>query len=209
MVEHILRHAMGKVAMRLQLHPQLERFRARLPYFLVPTVSTVLMLLPAACIVLLAQALGYRGTADMSLSQTWLTLVLLPPACAVVFAVVGVVGWVSGYRPFRRTWNSVPLSAVHDVSLQLQAAARSQGFKPVWHDAQTGQFVAVRNMELESQRRFNDGKIFPMRLSVFIRPTDPAHVAVELKLSNRTVVVWDSGERETCRQIGESFAGAA
>jgi hypothetical protein len=49
---------MARVVHRLQLHPRLERFRARAPYFLVVGLVTAMLLIPAAGIVLLAQALG-------------------------------------------------------------------------------------------------------------------------------------------------------
>jgi hypothetical protein len=49
-----------------------------------------------------------------------------------------------------------------------------------------------------------------MRLSVFVRrgaAPSPVHDVcdVALMLANRTVVVWDSGERESCRSVGESL----
>jgi hypothetical protein len=208
MIESILRHAMGKVAIRLQLHPRLERFRARLPYFPIPGLVALLFILPAAALVALAQALGYRGTPEVSLSRTWWTLALAPPGAAAVFAVFEALGWVSGYRPFRRTWDNLPPHAARDLSVRLQAAAQANEFSQAWHDAQTGEFVAVRNMELEKQNRIASGTRFPMRLSVFVRALDPAHAAVDLKLANRTVVVWDTGERETCCRVGEAVVAA-
>jgi hypothetical protein len=127
----------------------------------------------------------------------------------VLFAAIEALGWASGYRPFRRTWDNLPPHAARDLTQRLLNAARARGFTPAWQDEGEGEFVAVRNLELEKRSRLNDGQTFPMRLSVFVRPIDPAHVAVDLKLANRTVVVWDSGERETCRQIGEAIVGAA
>ena len=208
-MEPILRHFMQKIVFRLQVHPRLERFRARVPYFLVTAVIAAMLALPAAAIVLLAQALGYRGTPEVSLWRTWWTLALVPPGAAVVFALIATLGWVSGYRPFQRTWDGLSAEAAKGKAQGLLAAAERLGFRTAWHDAAGGSFVAVRNMELEHRREISGGQDFPMRLSVFVRPTDPAHAQVRLKLANRTVVVWDSGERETCRRIGEAVTGAA
>ena len=209
MVEPILRRAMGKAAHRLQLHPRLERFRARLPYFPIPGLVALLLVLPAAAILALAQALGYRGTPEVSLSRSWWTLALAPVGAAALFAVIEMLGRASGYRPFRRTWDNLLPHEARDQSLRLLGEAQAQGFVPVWQDARSGEFVALRNMDLEERARVVGGTRFPMRLSVFARPLDPAHVAVDLKLANRTVVVWDTGERETCRGIGEAIAAGS
>jgi hypothetical protein len=200
---------MQSVALRLQLHRRLERFRARVPYFVITGVIAALLTVPPATLLLLAQALGYRGTPDMSLSRSWWTLALAPLGIAVLFAIIDATGRVSGYRPFRRRWEHLSPHAAKDLSQRLLLAGRAEGFEPVWEDGEQGGFVAVRNMELETRRHVADGKTFPMRLSVFIVPADAAHVEVNLKLENRTVVVWDTGERETCRRIGLALTGGA
>ena len=200
---------MLKVVFRLQVHPRLERYRARVPYFLVTGLAAAMLVLPAASLVLLAQALGYRGTPEVSLARTWWTLGLVPIGAALVFGAIDGIGRASGYRPYRRSWQGLSAGAAKELSQRLLASAERLGFSSTWHDARSGAFVAVRNLAMEYRQQVPGALHFPMRLSVFVQSTDPAHVRVRLKLQNRTVVVWDTGERDTCRKVGEAVAGPA
>ena len=135
MLEGLLRNAMTRVVHRLQLHPRLERFHARVPYFIVVGMVTVLLLVPAAAIVLLAQALGYQGTSEMSLRRSWLTMAALPVCAMIVFALIYGVGWASGYRPFRRTWAGLRVTAAAELSERLRESVERCGFTTVWSAA--------------------------------------------------------------------------
>lgn len=207
MIEGLLRRAMERLSLRLQVHPRLERYRARMPYFCVTFLITCLLLLPAVGILLLAQALGYRGTAEVSLMRSWLTIAALPPGIALLTALLGVVGRASGYQPFRMAWQGCTREQARALAAQLQRSAESQGFTVGWCD--DGTFVGVRNIELEQSRRPVGGSDFPMRITLSIRHHDEQGCDVALTVANRSITLWDTGEGDTCRRVGYLVAGGA
>ena len=99
----------------------------------------------------------------------------LPPGVAGVFGLMTAVGWVSGYRPFRARWDSrTPASpADADLSRRLAEAAAGQGFALVSRDRDGVQFVATRDIAMETKLAVHSGSKFPMRLSLLrTRGTD-------------------------------------
>src|SRR5438046_5645172 len=188
-----------QIGLNFLTHPKLERWRARLPYALFTTILAYLFVLPYALIIALAQLLGYRGTDDISLSRSWLTLLLAPLGVGILFLLIAACGRISGYRPFKQRWRNVPRDEAREFSDHLRAAAENNRFVTVWRCH--GDFVAVGAMHLESSELVHHGNHFPMRLSLFMRRRGEHQADVELKLANRTVVYWDTGERATCDRV--------
>jgi len=171
---------------------------------------TCLLMAPAVGLLLLAQALGYGGTPEMTLRRSWLTIAALPPGTAVVFALLGAIGRLSGYRPFRQDWKNLPASEATTLSASIKRSAEQTGFISAWVAANRIDFVSVRNIELEMAPQWmRSGKDFPMRLSCFTRETRPGRVDLVMRLANRTVVLWDTGERDACRRIGRDIVALA
>ena len=61
---------MGRWASRLLGEPRVERFRIGVPYSVLCGLKVAFILLPAMALVVLAQAMGYRGTPQLSLTRT-------------------------------------------------------------------------------------------------------------------------------------------
>jgi hypothetical protein len=188
--------------------PRLERWRAKFPYALFTGLAAYMYMIPVALLVLFAQALGYRGEGNITLTRTWLTILLAPAGIAALIALLATVGWLSGYRPFRREWRNVPLAEAVEMAGRLRAQAEAHGFVAMWNGGADG-FVSTWGMGLERTSYFNTGKSFPMRLSLFIRRVKADRAKVSIKLALRTVVLWDSGERATCEQVAQSLIQAA
>ncbi len=121
-------------------------------------------------------------------------------AIAVLLGILDAIGRASGYRPFVHRWEGV-VSATADREIErIAESARQRGFEIVWCKQAKG-FVAVRSTNLE-QNVVNSGQAFPIRLSLFIQETDLAHCQLVMKLQNRTVVFWDTGESQTLANVG-------
>jgi hypothetical protein len=131
----------------------------------------------------------------VSLTRTWLTIGLAPPGIAAAFALLTLLGRLSGYRPFVREWNDLTPEQSRELCRRIDAACEPNGFHVVWRapDDEPPGLVAVRNIEMETRNRLASGKQFPMRLSVLSTRTSGIDYDVTLKLGNRTVVLWDTG----------------
>ena len=146
----------------------------------------------------------------MTLTRSWVTIAALPPGIAVGFALFDAVGRLSGYRPFRKEWKDLSLSEAEELSGSLRRAAKQMGFELAWVDCDDIDFVSVRNIEMETTwPGIRGGKQFPMRLSCFKSAIRPGQFDLQMKLANRTVVVWDSGERQTCNATAQKIVDIA
>src|SRR3974390_2592084 len=114
---------MRRMTLRMQLSPKLERFRAHVPYFVVIFLLVIFLELPAVFLLLLAQCVGYKGTPEMSLARSWLTLAACPPGFAAVILLVAVVGRLSGFCPFQRCWNRMSREEFVRLSAQIRQGA--------------------------------------------------------------------------------------
>lgn len=191
--------------MKILTDPRLERLRVTVPY----PIFVAALILPVSAIcsaVMIASDWQHVRANPLQAAA----IAAVPFAIALIFpgllALVIGLGYLSGYRPLRHTWPALSDADARKLGEHLQAAAALQGFRVVWQ-RDGGAFVAVRNVDLEFQQPLHSGTHFPMRLSYLLKPAGggASEVTARLKLSNRTAVVWDTGETHECHAVGSTI----
>jgi hypothetical protein len=183
---------MMRLSARLLGTERAERFRVTVPYFILCGLRVAFIELPAAAIVLLAQALGYRGTPEVSLTRTWITLGAVPIGFAAAVAVLAGIAYLTGYRPYRHRWQNLEAAHAMRICSLLWTAAQGKGCKRVWTDTATGSFIAVGQLN----------RLEEMCLSVFNRRNDQGRHDVVLKLESRTAILWGG---RAIHDVGQSL----
>jgi hypothetical protein len=171
---------MSRWAAKLLGEPRMQRFRAAIPYSVLIGLKVAFIELPAFAIVLIAQAMGYRGTPQITLTRTWLTLGALPFAIGAAVAVLEGIAYLSGYRPFRYRWQKVTPAEALRICARLHSVAESRKLNVVWNDSACGSFIAFGQLN----------KLEEMCLAVFSNGSVAGHRDVEMKLANRTSITW-------------------
>ena len=178
----------------LLTNPKLERYRVYIPYPIYVGFITSILCTPLFVVFLL------RGA-------PWQHAVLAPVMCgAIIFSlnfVLSIGGFVSGYRPFKMKWEN---SEEHEIlmrSRRLMDACKAYGFDIVWTN-EKGSFVAVLGLALEAKEVGHAGTEVPVRVSLM----SSARGSV-LKVQGRTVVLWDTGEKERMKSIGQELIKTA
>jgi hypothetical protein len=189
-------------------HPQLERFRARVPYPLVVGLLTLFTVLVFVIFHALLETLFSGGRVALFDSVAADPLLVVGPVAAMglflLTASLTGIGWLSGYRPFIHRWTLLDTQCGAMLFDSLVAVAAELGFGVVWQRSGES-FVAVSKLDLERKRTLNPGTDFPMRLVVRIDARDPGALKARMTLGLRTICVWDTGETKTCRDIGQAI----
>jgi hypothetical protein len=187
---------MPRFMLRLLTARSLERWRARVPYAIATAAVTFVAGLGASPALACAIALALPWT-PIGLGIALVGALTVPTIAALgiltLMTPLHLVGWVSGHRPFRAAWPVQP-DQERVAAVRAQEAIARAGFDVVWSSER--EVVAVKNMALESSTGLtHDGARFPMRLWFAV-----ARGRATLRISSRTVVFWDSGERETLQR---------
>ena len=193
---------MDTLVYKILTHPSLERFRARIPH---PIYSGLVALVASIPVVLLT-GLTVKSPAKAS-HDLPAAMLAVPPACflavTLLFGILALVGWLSGYRPFAREWGNLAPGDAESLLLRCMANAEALGFSTFWQKESAG-FVAVLGMEREGKNAFHSGSNVPVRASFFLSEMNTPRARAGLKLEVRTVVLWDTGECQRVRALGEA-----
>jgi len=178
--------------------PEIEHQAASRPKFLV--VAKVAM--PYAFLVSLA--------VHALLRVPWRHMLFTVPATTLIgvvlvmatFAVVELLGWLSGYRPARVSWALSDEHAGEVLGSALVQAAKERGFIVVWSKDHT--FVATRDVE-QAARGLGDRSIehSPRRLSLLSPRKDAA--TRTLKIGVHGVCLWETGETQQLEALARSI----
>jgi hypothetical protein len=208
MIDSVIRRMTFWILTWLGMNPSMERARARMPYCVWKGMVVAAAIVPFAAILLLAQALGWRGTPDTSLMRSLVILAACVPGFTAIFALITAVAWLSGYRHAERRWKGLRPEEADALCAALHEAAEAQAFETMWR-GRHGAFVGVRDLALDWEKITLSGTRFPMRLSVFAQEDARGLVEVGMRVAARSLVVWNTGERQRCEAMGEMLAEMA
>ena len=116
-----------------------------------------------------------------------------------VTALIATVGWLSGYRPFYACWDISGSGSQQLLAGRLKEAAVKLGADIMW-EGPGGDFVGVIGMEREAETATHSGTEALVRISLFFKPDRAI-----FRVSGRTVVIWDTGERERNESIAQTI----
>ena len=189
-------------------HPSLERLRTFIPYPIY--AGTVAAVVSIPVFALKGFMLGGRFVSGST--GSWMDSFFFVPAAsfsaiAALMTLLSLGGLVSGYRPFRKKWDPLTDEEFRDVSARLVAAAEAEGYSIAWK-RELGDFVGVMGIALERRSGPHPGNDFPVRIS-FLSKSRFARREAELRLDNRTVVLWDTGERARLSALGAALLSRA
>lgn len=124
----------------------------------------------------------------------------------VIFGAAELIGWASGYRPARVSFQLGGERTAEALANALEQAAKARGFAIVWSKDHT--FVATRNIE-QGTRRFSSQSPdeAPLRLSLLASPRNDA--ARTLKLGVHAICFWEAGETELLASLAGSLVHEA
>jgi hypothetical protein len=172
-------------------HRRLERWRVSIPYPIFCGLVTFVFVAPISVVFVALHP------------HDWLSLLLLPFIAAIpmvgLYSLLAAAGWLSGHRAFEVKWTITDPASVRMLVHKVQDAATAIGADTMWVRDDVG-FVGVIGMEMEGKRFIHSTAGAPVRISLLCRG-DKATV----KVSGRTVVIWDSGERERFAIIGQDL----
>jgi hypothetical protein len=172
-------------------HRRLERYRVFIPYPLVTGLLTFVFAIPFVFVGILARPQDWRV-----LIGIWIVAGLM---LGGLMALVAAVGWLSGYRPFYACWDISGPSSRIQLAGRLKAEAVKLGADIMWEGA-GGDFVGVIGMEREGESATHSGTEAPVRISLFLTPDKAV-----FRVTGRTVVIWDTGERERNASIAQTM----
>jgi len=190
----------------LLTHPVLERYRVLLPYpVFVGLIIFVPVFITMSVLVIVGEIVPQR--APLPAGWRWSPIILGATGAICMAAPLSIamaLGHLSGYRAYGRTWNALTPGDADDLASRLKTAAQTLQFQITWDGGGRRGFVAVHSMHLE-MRATNSGKWFPTRLHLFVKAGADGFRRAEMGVGIRTVVIWDTGERDRCRDIGETL----
>ncbi len=189
-------------------NPSLERMRTYIPYPIYAGLVAAFFAVP--CVVL--QLVPHFPTGDPGAASSLSGVLLSVPvisflAIATLSTLLSFGGWISGYRPFRKCWTHLSDEELSAAALRLRATAEAAGYRIAWSGA-GGDFVGVSGMALEGNAALHSGSHFPVRVCLRTRRRASRGEA-DLRLENRTVVLWDTGERARLAELGAALIAGA
>ncbi len=126
----------------------------------------------------------------------------------ILFTLVRMLAWVSGYRPFLFYTEDLDEQRSEEMVSRLLAAALGEGFDLFWRSPQKG-FIAVKGIEMEKAgQRDMSGARFPIRC-VCLRSMNGMRHCLKLRLQVRSIPVWNTGETRVLRELGARLIQAA
>ena len=170
---------------------RLERYRVFIPYPLVTGLLTFLFAAPLILIRILTRPQDWRA-----LIGIWIAAPLMLGGLTTLIAALG---WLSGYRPFYACWDISDTNSMRQLAERLKEVAVKIGTDIMW-EGPGGDFVGVIGMEREGRTATHSGTETPVRISLFFK-SDKAI----FRVTGRTVVIWDTGERERNASIAQTM----
>jgi glycerophosphoryl diester phosphodiesterase len=106
-----------------------------------------------------------------------------------IFAVIELLGWLSGYRPALVTWTLSEEHTGEALARAVEQAAGASGFTVVWSKDHT--FVATRDVGQGARR-------------LSLLPGRRAHTRT-LKLAVHGTCIWETGETEELAALARNI----
>jgi hypothetical protein len=176
-------------------HRRLERYRVFVPYPVYVCLVTFVLTLPFILIALV------RAPHEWPFLVS--TAVLAPLLLAAINGLLAGIGWLSGYRPFVMRWSIADPNSLRLLPQQLKDAARKIGVDIMWEDI-GGSFVGVLGIEREGRALTHSAVDSPVRVSLLIKGAEAT-----FKVAGRTVVLWDTGEKQRFASLGRTLLSDA
>jgi hypothetical protein len=190
---------MDSLIKTILLHPRLERFRARVPYWIVAGILWFAVFGAASGLMFLGV-----GPQDIPL----IVPIYIAGGMTVLYIIATITGHISGYRPFTQRWSGLTLDESQKLATRLLEAAETLGVTIVW-DGPVGSFVGTLALENENGALTHKAKESPLRFSLFVRRQGAHHARMDLKIAIRTICFWNTGETQRCRDLGEQLLALA
>jgi hypothetical protein len=176
--------------------------RSRIPWPIFLAILTFIVGMPLN--LALQLALHGRGSLDVGGAA------VVTASCAglmmLTFGVFGLLGWASGYRPCRIGWDEPPGSADPAPRLARAAAAlAAAGFEIVVSTA--GSVIARRNQR-SSHAPVSGPAASLLYATLSNRPLLGGGLGWRVDVHVGTSVMWETGEQELCRSIGQRLVTA-
>lgn len=186
---------------------KLERIRAIVPF---PVYISVLVFVLSVPVVLLSIFFNTGIFAFLppqllvTLFSSLMVSILGAAGTFLLYGSLAMLGFVSGYRSFKYTWHKINEHEVERIVDRAKYLLESAGFEIYWFAKDTG-FVGVKGMEKESETLIHKGDNFPVRAYFRINKFSGGFYRADIKLENRTVVVWDTGEKRHLENLGKNL----
>lgn len=197
---------MGLINRYLLTNKQMEYLRILIPQPVYLGLVVFASTLPVFLVLMLLAWPAVRATKAIPVLGFLLIPVVGSLGTVVIFTLIRMLAWASGYRPFSFSTDDLDEQRSKEMASRLLSGALGEGFSLFWENPQTG-FIAVKGIEMEKAgQRTLSGTRFPIRC-VCLRGMNG--MRLRLRLQVRSISAWHTGETRVLHELGSRLLQAA